>query len=167
MRDGPAADRRPMKSPQRARLWCFVPIVLTGVIVLTVLGAMRARRGEVTVDEIVAEIYAVALSRSEREGVEDGGPIGPWWVAATRVDAERGLLLDFRLRSADLRVAARSARVVVDPDADTFGFELRDAVLTRFPERESDGERVGLLTVERHHLGPVHEGRDIVEQRTP
>lgn len=141
------------------KVWLLLPVLGAGILAACVLTVVRHRAPSVAASSVVEEIHSVALRRSQTRGIEDGGPIGTWWVTASRVDPESERLLNFRIRSGELRVAARSAKLIVDAEHDTFGFELFGAVLTRLPDASGDAGE--LLTLEHRVLGPVPYGVDI------
>jgi hypothetical protein len=139
----------------------------SGLFLGCIIAVVSSADPRVTVNEVVEEIHGIALRRAERPGVEDGGLIGPWWVTASGVDPQTGRLLAFRIRSGDLRVAARSASLIVDADADTFTFELNDVVMTRFPDSGAANGSGGLLALEHHVLGPIAYGTEIEPDAIP
>ena len=74
-----------------------------------------------------------------------------------------GELLSFSVECGPLHIGAEAARVVVDPETNTFQFELRNVVVARAERGES--KRPGgdfVLDVDSYTLGPIPYHIDIV-----
>jgi hypothetical protein len=133
-----------------------------GLLVAGVAAYLHGPARGRTVSEVKRDIHRLALRESDVSGRDDGGMIGPWWVAASSLDPATGRLVDFRLSSGVMELAARTAAVVIDAEQDTVGFDLTDVVFTRVPDAEANGPDHHLLRLEHHVLGPVPYGADIV-----
>jgi hypothetical protein len=161
------AAHLPPSAPRRriSRAWLLVPFAVAGLAVaLAAAWLVNANRPQ-PVTGVARDIKAIVLSRSATPGLEDGGAIGPWWVSAAGVDDRTNTFHVFRLRSGELRVAAKTARLVIDPEANTISFDLRDVVILRVPERPRDGgddAEQGLARLDTYLLGPAPYGRRIV-----
>jgi hypothetical protein len=137
--------------------------MLSGGIVVACLAVLLAARGETrTVSQVRSDIQQIALLRSTGPHRDDGGPVGPWWIAASTVDPDSGQLRNFRLSSGQMQVAARTARIVIDPEADTFSFELIDVAFTRVPEPDEEVADHYVLALDHHVLGPAPYGINII-----
>jgi hypothetical protein len=150
---------RPVQ-PSRFRL--IVPVAALGIIVACVLVLLRREAPTQTVSRAMREITAIALTRSERPGVDDGGLVGAWWVSASGADPVSGDLHNLVVRSGTMLVAADRARLVIDPFADTFSFEMWDVVFTRVEGADTNAEGYPLQNNDHVILGPVPYAIDIV-----
>ena len=135
----------------------LLPLSFAGLIVLCIVmlrgGAPRSH----TVSRVIRDVHEVALKQP------DGGLIGSWWIAAKDIDPLTGELLSFSVECGPLHFGSRTAQVVVDPDANTFEFYMRNVVVAR-AEREETG-RTGndfMLDVDSYTLGPIPYHIDIV-----
>jgi len=137
--------------------------VLGAVLVVACLVVMLGSGGERhTVSEVVREIHQIALAGNEPDAKYGSGRIGAWKIAAEHVNPLTGELTSLRIESGSMMIAARTAHVIVDTEADTFSFELRDVVYTRVPE---DGKEEGdafVHELEHYTLGPAPYGVNIV-----
>ena len=137
------------------RLW--LPLSFGGLIVLCIVmlrgGAPRSH----TVSRVIRDVHRVALKQP------DGGLIGSWWISAKDIDPLTGNLLWFNVECGPLHFGAETARVVVDPDANTFQFVMTNVVVARAERGES--KRPGgdfLLDMDAYTLGPIPYHLDIV-----
>jgi hypothetical protein len=155
-------DRAIPAGAPRARL--IVPMAGVGLLLACAGVLMRSAPTAHTVSDVVRTIHDTALASNEPDAPPEAGLIGPWKISAARVDPMTGHLVDFHLSSGPMLVSARTARVVVDPVADTFTFELSDVVYTRLADPESDGDdaRTFVHAMDHHTLGPAPYGHDIV-----
>ena len=135
----------------------LLPLSFAGLIVLCIVilrgGAPRSH----TVSRVIRDVHQVALKQP------DGGLIGSWWIAAKDIDPLTGELLSFSVECGPLHFGSQTARVVVDPDANTFEFYMRNVVVARADRGES--KRPGgdfLLDVDSYTLGPIPYHIDIV-----
>ncbi len=141
----PAADHatshppRPGASRARAILLRMSIVALVGGVILVLMG----RSGKTqTVSHVIREIHKIVLSKP------DGGFIGPWWVSAAGLDPITGELKAMKVEFGAIHMASKTARVVVNPDTDSFKFEMWDVVLIRVPpsstrQPDEDGEMAG------------------------
>jgi hypothetical protein len=151
----------------KSRVRLIAPAIGAGLFAACLILVARSRSQVVSETDVERTIQELAIRRSDRPNVDDGGIIGPWWVAASRVEPATGRLEHFRITSGPLRIAARWARVVVDPVDNAFSFELSDVVITRVPERDDDEDGHQLMTLEQYTLGPVPFDADIKPDPSP
>ncbi len=153
-----SSDQASIKSPQISpRLVGQVGAALVAVVVIVLLlsGSHRTK----SISEVVGEIHEIALAQPQ------GGLIGPWWVSAAELDPLTGTLSFFKVEGGSLHIAARTARVVVDPQADTFQIEMWDVVVTGVGEPVAEGGAHELIDLPHYVLGPIPYGVDIVPDR--
>jgi hypothetical protein len=166
----------------------LLPLLGVGMLVAGIVFSMQRRERTWTESEVVQEMRRIALEGGRAENPMAGG-LGPLRIAARTIDAASGDFLDFRIESARMMVTARRAVLTVDPDRDTFAFDLHDVVFTRVPEIGGDGAgeagtaagggtastltfggptEIGSFvhTTERHLFGPADFGQDIVPDGT-
>lgn len=141
-----------------------LPVLACGLILTGALAMFRRPVSPDTIFDVIRRVHATALHRPTYPGMDDGGPIGRWWIAAAESDPSAGVLRQVRLVSEGAELMAREARVVVDPWTDSISIELTDVVFTILDETNSaDAEGGGVLTpVEYHVIGPIRWLRDIV-----
>ncbi|MHC4107309.1 MAG: hypothetical protein ACYSXF_00045 [Planctomycetota bacterium] len=137
------------------RVRLILPVAALGLLVAGV-GLLIQTTGEAhSVSRVTRSIRDVVLSKP------DGGLIGPWLVSAREQDPLTGEFQDFKMESGSMRIAAKTARLAVDPYTDTFSFELWDLVLTRVPDAEDKSADSYLIQMDHHVLGPAPYGADI------
>lgn len=155
-----ALDRHAGK---RSRVWLVLPVLGFGLLAACLLVLWWEPPARESVSSIHRHFREIALSKSPRPGVDDGGAIGPWWVTASEVDPVTGVFHNFHVRSGPILMAARTARLEVDPGTDTFQFELFNVSFTSVPDSDVNPPvDHTLLQLEHHTLGPVPYGMDIV-----
>ena len=148
------------KRPSRARF--ILPIGGVGLFIACIFALVSGTKKSFGEAEVIRSIHSIALYRSEKPGVANGGPLGPWWISATSVDPVSGKLHDFSISTGTMIIAARTAMIDLDSEADTFAFDLEDVVMTLIPNsREPDTEEI-LVTREHYRLGPAPFGANIV-----
>ncbi len=137
-------------------LWVAFPAAFVAGIVMLVSSARQTR----TASEVITHIHRIALARAA--GGTPGGPLGSWWISAGGIDKAGSLLEDFKADLGKTKVAAKRARVVVDPINDCFRIDLYEVVFARVDDPMRDGG----LPLQQHatyHLGPIPwEKADIV-----
>ncbi|MCZ6834145.1 MAG: hypothetical protein O7G85_00070 [Planctomycetota bacterium] len=148
-------SRRPKS---RARF--ILPIVLIGLIAAIPIVMMRSMPSDYSEAEILRSIHATALRQSEKPGVPNGGPLGPWWISASEADPISGEFRDFSITTETMIIAARMARVEIDPFEDTFVIDMEGVVMTRF-KKGDDAEEYQLVDMDHFRLGPAPFGIDI------
>lgn len=135
----------------------LLPLSFAGLIVVCIVMLRgRAPRSH-TVSRVIRDVHQVALHQP------DGGLIGSWWISAKDIDPLTGNLLLFNVEAGPLHFGAKTARVVVDPDANTFQFVMKNVVVVRAERGES--KRPGgdfLLDMDTYTLGPIPYHVDIV-----
>lgn len=149
---------------KRVRFRLLIPICLLGVCAGMLAVMMGGEESFTTVSQVTRSIRQRILFGSDAYDYEQGGQIGPWWIAADTGDELTGEYTNFRLQSKDLHLAAKRALLVVDPIEDTICFELTEVVFMRTPtgyDGEPEGEQF-LHTTDFYTLGPVPYGEDIV-----
>lgn len=132
-------------------------VAAAGLVVGGILLLVSGSRKERTVSQVIAEIHDIALARPQ------GGLIGPWWVSAAGVEGIDRRLTDFKVESQTIHIAARTARVIVNPQQDSFKFDMRDVVFTTIPG--PDQEEASLQRLDHYVLGPLAYGKDIVPDK--
>lgn len=133
----------------------FPAAFIAGVLML-----VNAGRETTTASEIIGQIHRIALARVPDR--PPGGPMGPWWISAGRVDSAGTLLEDFKADLGRTKVAAKRARIVVDPLSDCIRIDLYDVVFARVDDPMGDGG-LPIQHQESYHLGPIPwEKADIV-----
>lgn len=136
----------------RRRLKLLLPVVaVVGIIVL-----VSSSHETLTASEVISRIHEIALAKPQ------GGLIGPWWVSASSHDPVSGKLKMLRVEWGDVRIAAKTARVVIDPVADTFRFEMWDVVMANIDVGEETKAGRPLVAVDHYEFGPIPYGVDIV-----
>ncbi len=137
------------------RMW--LPLSCAGLIVLCLVILRAGSPRSHTVSRVIRDVHKVALKQP------DGGLMGSWWISAKDIDPLTGNLLWFNVEAGPLHFGAETARVVVDPDANTFQFVMTNVVVARAERGES--RRPGgdfLLDVDAYTLGPIPYHIDIV-----
>ena len=155
------AERPPQ--PSRARF--IIPVVLIGLIVGLLGAVLKSHQPGMTVSEVTRAIRQVALRPSDRTEARQGGKIGPWWVAADECDDPlSGEFVNLRITSGNMLVAARRAKLHVDPRANSIRFEMWDVVFARVPytKRTEQSEEHFVHQMEHYVLGPAPWGDEIV-----
>lgn len=154
---------RPRQAPLtgRSRARFILPIAGTGLLIACVVVITLSLRPSYGESEILRSIHGIALSRSQKPGVPDGGPLGPWWISATRLDPISGTLHDFSITSDTMIIAAESARIEVDAFDDTFSIDMNMVVLTRLPGETPDEVEQQLVQYDHYRLGPASFDVDI------
>ena len=123
-------------------------------------------RGGTTETEVFRRLAATATQQPRRAGEPEGGPFGPWWIAAADADPVARTLAHPMIRSGDRVIAADRARVGFDVDADTFTLHLERVVFTvaagdaLLEEALPEG---GLVELDDFELGPVPLNLDVIE----
>lgn len=145
---------------QCSRAWLILPVIGLGVVVAVISAFLATRPDAHTVSQVHREVRRILLHQSTQPDVEDGGAIGPWWVAASSVDEMTGEFRNFRLRSGPLRLAAETAILHVSPEANAISFELKDVVFTAVPD--SAATDPSLVRLDEYILGPAPYQRPIV-----
>jgi hypothetical protein len=146
----------------------FKRLLFPGALALLFLALLVAWVGPVssetiTVSELTRRIREIALRGTGEAGVEQGGEIGPWWIAADSGDPVTGEFANFRLSSGSLHLAAKTAMLHVDPDANTISFDMSNVVFASIPVRRVDDvdEEHFLHRVDQYTLGPAPVGFEI------
>lgn len=153
------------KSPRTAnsKRWLILPGMGAIAMIAIGLALLKLNQPTATVAQVKQELREIALRTSESGMLDNGGAVGPWWIAANDVNPFTDEFTELRVRSGDMLIAARSAILSVDPQRDTFAFELRDVVFTRILKDEQLPGGDALWHLEAHTLGPAPWGIDIIE----
>lgn len=158
MTERPAIPLR--RGSSRSRF--IVPVAAAGLIVACVGVLLHSTHRAHTVSHVTRTIRDIALAGNAVDAPLGAGTVGPWKIAAEDVDLLTGEFINFRLDSGPMLVTARRAALLVDPDADTFSFEMWDVVFTRTPDgRKPDGDSY-VHRLDYHLVGPAPYGADIV-----
>ena len=140
----------------------LLPFACAGLIIAGLLVIItRTMKETTTVAEIRDRIHGIALREP------DGGGVGPWWICASGLDPETGDLIDFHLETAQMRIAAKRARVIVNTEDDSMSLDLRDVVYVRIPDEDELGPEHVVLEKNRMLLGPIPVKADVVADRVP
>lgn len=150
------------KARRRSRAWMILPVLGIGLLAASLVVLWWEPPQKQSVSEVTRQFRDIAMAKSPKPGLDDGGPIGPWWVTATDVDPVTGVFLNVHVRSGSMLIAADTARLVIDPATDTFQLELHDVVFTRVPDGDNPELKHHVLELDHHTLGPVPYGMDIV-----
>jgi hypothetical protein len=151
----------PRKRSSHSKL--IIPFLSAGLLVGGAVLLIRERMHRpYTASMVKRDLRDLALQRGVSPGQPDGGELGPWWISATSFDPMSGELKNFRLKSGSIELAALTAKILVDPEADSIGFDLFRLVYTVLPN-DTHPERAGeLIELNKYTLGPVPFGREIV-----
>ena len=103
----------------------LLPLLGAGLIVLCIVMLRGGAPPSHTVSRVIRDVHQVALKQP------DGGLLGSWWISAKDIDPLTGNLLRFNVEAGPLHFGADTARVVVDPDANTFEFVMTNVVVAR------------------------------------
>ncbi len=133
----------------------IIRVVVAAVVIAAVVLLISGSHETETVSGAIDRVHRLALARPA------GSAIGSWWVSALSYDAETHRLTDFKMESDAVRIAAPSARVIVDPHSDSFQIEMWDVVVESVP-REGVVSEHDPLELDRYLLGPIPYGKDIV-----
>ena len=153
------------RGPQPSRSRFIIPVVLAGLVVGLLGAVLKSGQSGMTVSEVTRAIRQVALRPSDRIEARQGGKIGPWWIAAEECDDPlSGEFVNLRLTSGNMLVAARRAKLHVDPQTDSIRFEMWDVVFARAPYtmRNQQSEEHFLHEMEHYVLGPAPWGDEII-----
>lgn len=165
-RQSRAAPAAATVSNTRARL--VVPMGIAGVLAAIIISSLFQTEEPHTVSEVVRQIREIALRTSDKPGVEDGGPLGLMWIAASDIDVLTGTMNQVRVRAGEVRLAARDGRVIADPEENTISFSLEDVVLFHLPRGSADAEPDHSVTeLDSFVLGPIPYKRRIVADGHP
>jgi hypothetical protein len=142
-------NQSPEQPAARAPVRLIVRVSVAVVIVAGVVFLISSSRETRTVSEVIEEIHQIALDKPE------GGLIGRWWVSAAGVDPDTGRLQSFKLECGPIHIAARSARVIVNHNTDSFQFELWDVVMAKVPDPGEPEDQDALRVLDRFVVGPL------------
>ncbi|MCH8152360.1 MAG: hypothetical protein IH830_08320 [Planctomycetes bacterium] len=144
-----------------ARHAARLPIRLGAAILIAVILFLLLSGSDEThsVSHVIREIHKIVLAKPQ------GGSIGPWWVSAAGLDPLTGELKALKLEFRSVHIAAKTAKVVVNPETDTFQFEMRDVVIARVTETEQADAEHALLDLDRYSFGPMRWSVDIVPDK--
>ncbi|MCH8822226.1 MAG: hypothetical protein IH984_01845 [Planctomycetes bacterium] len=114
-----------------------------------------------TVSSVVRNIHKIALSKP------DGGLIGLWWISAEDINPITGQLISFNLECGPIMFGAKTAKVIVNPDMNSFSFEMTDVVAMRAVRgKHSDANDDFMLEMDSYTIGPISLREDIVADST-
>lgn len=114
-----------------------------------------------TVSSVVRNIHQIALTKP------DGGLIGLWWISAGDINPITGQLISFNLECGPIIFGAKTAKVIVNPDLNSFSFEMTDVVAVRAVRGEnSDDDDDFMLEMDKYTVGPISLTEDIVTDST-
>jgi hypothetical protein len=158
LNDRVASTRRGAVSPARLLL----PLGSVGVL-LVCAGLMLRGHGETeTASSVARRIQQTALAGARPDAQHGAGMLGPWMIAAERVDPATGRLVNFRLQTPTAMISATSADILVDPRDDSFSFDLHDVVVLHIPAEDEEEIDARMVRMDEYRLGPVPYGADIV-----
>lgn len=161
---GVVRPRRLRRGASAARL--LIPVAAVGMLVGGTIMSVRQKPRAWTVSEVTEEFRRLAIDGGA-QGDRYAGSLGPMRIATRTIDGSTGDFLGFRIETETMLVTAARATLDVDPDRDTFAFDLRDVTFTRLVEAGQDGLPVDgdpslVHTTDRHLFGPAAFGSDIV-----
>jgi len=156
--DGQLTDRQ--RPSSRARL--ILPFAAMGLFVACVGVWMHGSQSGHTVSHVHRTVRDIALAAGVDDAPADAGTLGPWKIAAQEVDPVTGEYRRFRLESGRMMISAARARLLVDPEDDSFSFEMWDVVYTRLPARGQTEDDSFVWSMDHYLLGPAPYGMDIV-----
>lgn len=114
-----------------------------------------------TVSSIVRDIHKIALTKP------DGGLIGLWWICADDINPITGQLISFNLECGPIMFGAKTAKVIVNPDMNSFSFEMLDVVAVRAVRgARSKANDDFMLEMDSFTIGPISLHEDIVPDST-
>ncbi len=143
----------------RAPVGLMLRLGAAGVVVAGILLLVTGSDDRRTVSQVIDEIHELALAKPQ------GGLIGPWWVSAAGRNPDDGRLLDFKIEYGPVNIAARTGRVIVNPQRDSFSFEMTDVVFTRMPRPGAEETGSSLHELDRYVLGPLPYHANIVPDK--
>ena len=143
----------------RSGRWLILPGI--GALAMIAIGAtlLKLNQPQTTISEVRKELREIALRQSDSGILDNGGAVGPWWIAANEVNP----FTDEFIRCGDMLIAAKNATLQIDAGRDTFAFELRDVVFTRILKDEELPGGDALWQLDAHTLGPAPWGVDIID----
>jgi len=144
----------PLQPRRRSPMRIIAPIVLVVLVVVLIVVVRRRGLPHYSEAQMLRSIHATALRHSDKAGVPDGGPLGPWWISASEGDPFTGELRNFSITTEAMIIAAQTARIRIDPYADTFMIDMEHVVMTRF-ESGPDAEMHSLVELDHYRLGPA------------
>lgn len=114
-----------------------------------------------TVSSVVRDIHQIALTKP------DGGLIGLVWISAGDINPITGQLLSFNLECGPIIFGAKTAKVIVNPDRNSFSFEMKDVVAVRAVRgKHSDATDDFMLEMDSYTFGPISLREGIVADGT-
>ncbi len=126
--------------------------ILIAVILFLLLSGSDERH---SVSHVIREVHKIVLAKPQ------GGSIGPWWVSAAGHDPMTGELEALKVDTGSVHIAAE----VVNPETDTFQFEMRNVVIARVTETDQADAEHALLDLDRYSFGPMRWSVDIVPDK--
>ncbi len=161
---------RNKRQPGRSRARLIFPFAAAGVLVACVGLWMRGANQGHTVSHVQRTVRDIALAGAATGAPLEAGTIGPWKIAAEHVDPITGEYNEFRLGAGRMLITAERAVLMVDPEADTFSFDMWNVVYTRVPLPNEATDESYVWNLDRYVLGPAPYGMDIIADsaiRTP
>ncbi len=152
------SQHSPKHSPKSQSLSRFL-LPLGGVVIIAICIFLitRGSANSRTVSSVVRDIHQTALSQP------DGGLIGLLWISADDINPITGQLISFNLECGPIIFGAKTARVIVNPDLNSFSFEMKDVVAVRAVRgKHSKANDDFMFEIDSYTFGPISLREDIV-----
>ena len=115
-----------------------------------------------TVSAVTRQITDVALAGGRAGSPRGADALGPMRLAVASIDSLTGEFIDFRVESGDTIIAAKRAKLLVDPATDTFSFEMWDVTFLTTPPPGATDDTSFIHQLEHHILGPAPFNTDVI-----
>lgn len=139
----------------------FMPFGGVIIIAICISFIVRKPSNQHTVSSVVRDIHKIALTKP------DGGLIGLWWISADDINPITGQLLSFNLECGPIIFGAKTAKVIVNPDMNSFSFEMQDVVAVRAVRGKNNKANDDfMLEMDSYTVGPISLLEDIVSDST-
>lgn len=148
----------PNHSPKSQSLRRFL-LPFCGIIIVAICIALitKGPSNQHTVSSVVRDIHKIALTKP------DGGLVGLLWISAGDINPITGQLLSFNLECGPIIFGAKTAKVIVNPDMNSFSFEMKDVVAVRAVRgKHSDADDDFILELDSYTFGPISLREGIV-----
>ncbi len=152
----PNKTSKPQSSRRFLLPFCGVIIIAICIALIT-----KGPSKQHTVSSVVRDIHKIALTKP------DGGLIGLLWISADDINPITGQLISFNLECGPIIFGAKTAKVIVNPDMNSFSFEMKDVVAVRAVRgKHSDANDDFMLEMDSYTVGPISLHEDIVTDST-
>ena len=139
----------------------LLPVCGFVIIAICIVFITKGPSKQHTVSSVVRNIHKIALTKP------DGGLIGLWWISAADINPITGQLISFNLECGPIIFGAKTAKVVVNPDMNSFSFEMKDVVAVRAVRGKNNKSNDDfMLEMDSYTIGPISLTEDIVADST-